>query len=307
MATVIAVDTGNVCIKTVKDQFVSGLKEYKTRPSNGESLCFEGRFYSLVNERRSYEEDKTKSIDTFILTLFGVCKYLSRYRDYEEGMDIVLSVGLPPEHMLNAAKRDAWAAYFVSYGRKIECEYNGKKYSFYIKKVDICPQGYALVFSNPEYSKLNKLYVCDIGGYTVDVIKVCKGILDNSLIRSLSLGIITYYNMAQNQVKTDTGINIDEDTINEFLETGTTNRKDVTEALQTSFTEYAKKVINKISELDGIDLRLHNVVFIGGGAKYLESEIKKVSEGVKSVTFIKDPRINAIGYQKMTERKLSRK
>lgn len=303
---IVAVDHGNAMVKTPHRIFACGLKCNKKRPSNGESIKFRGMWYTLTNER-TYLEDKTQNINCFVLTLFAIAKEITYNREYENGMEISLSVGLPPEHMYDSEKKDNWAKYFTQFGRKIEFEYNDKNFSIYIKRVDVSPQGYAAVFAEPAlFANKYKSYIVDVGGYTVDVLTVQNGVLDNHLIRSLPMGIITFFNAATNQVKTDTGINIQEDNIEEFLRTGTTNRKDVTEALERTWTEYATKLVNKLRELE-IDLRIQNVVFMGGGASYLEKEIKKVSEDSKSVNIIRDIKANAVGYKKITEYLLSKK
>ena len=302
---IVAVDHGNAMVKTPHRIFGCGLKCNKKRPSNGESLKFKGMWYTLANER-TYLEDKTQNDNYFILTLFAIAKEIIYNREYEDGMEISLSVGLPPEHMYDTEKKDNWAKYFTKFGRKIEFDYNDKNFKIYIKRVDVSPQGYAAVFAEPAlFADKYKSYIVDVGGYTVDVLTVQNGVLDNALIRSLPMGIITFFNSATNQVKTDTGINIQEDNIEEFLRTGTTNRKDVTEALQRTWSEYAQKLVNKLRELD-IDLRIQNVVFMGGGAAYLEREIKRVSEDSKSISIIRDIHTNAVGYHKITEHRLSR-
>ena len=299
---IIAVDHGNAMTKTPHRIFATGLKSNTKRPSNGECIRFKDIYYTLTQDRTIYHEDKTQSNVFFILTLFAIAKEISP-RDYEDNMEITLSVGLPPEHMFDRAKRDAWARYFTSFGRKIEFEYNDRKFSIYIKRVDVSPQGYAAVFGKPEYfPPKTKSYIVDIGGYTVDVLTLKNSVLDNTLIRSLNMGIITYFNAAISQVKTDTGITIDEDNIQDFLTTGSTNRKDVTEALKRSWADYSERLLNKLNEL-GIDLRIQNVVFVGGGAGYLEKEVIKASENSKSVSVISDIKINAIGFKKISERK----
>lgn len=283
------------------------MKSNKKRPSNGECVKFGDTYYTLTNDRTVYQEDKTQSITYFVLTLFAIAKEISFLHAYEEGMEISLSVGLPPEHMFDTEKRDAWAKYFTKYGRKIDFEYNDKKYSIYIKRVDVWPQGYAAVFAEPDlFPKTSKAYIVDVGGYTVDVLTLHNGVLDNTLIRSLNMGIITFFNSAINQVKTDTGISIDEAIIEEYLKTGKTNRKDVTEAIERSWSDYSERIINKLKELD-IDLRIQNVTFLGGGAAFLEKEVTKASEGSKSVKVIRDVKVNAIGYGKITQKKLARK
>lgn len=303
---IIAVDHGNAQVKTCHRVFTSGLKVHQKLPSNGEYVKWNGKYYTLTNDRIPYQEDKTQSVEFFVLTLFAIGKELVYSRDYEKDMDIALSVGLPPEHMFDQDKMKAWGLYFTKEGRKVDFEYNGKTYTVNIRKVNVAPQGYSIVFLNRKmFEDLSKAYIVDIGGYTIDVLTLHNAKMDNSLIRSLDMGIITYYNKAINQVKTDTGIRIDEDIINDFLKTGKSPRADVTESLTIAFDEYCRSVVNKLSEL-GIDLRIHNVTFVGGGSTFLKNNLQKASEDSKSIHFISDIKANALGYHAIMAAKLKR-
>lgn len=299
----IAIDTGNSQIKTCHNVFTSGLKVFQKKPSSGEYVKWNDKFFVLSNERITYQEDKTKSDDFKVLTLFAIAKEI-KAKEYEPGMEIALAVGLPPEHMMDAAKKNAWGTYFTSSGRKITFEYNDKEYTIFIKKVFVYPQGYAAVFLNPElYEKLTVSYIVDIGGYTMDVLKLNSMEPDPSLRRSLNLGLITFYNKAIHQVKVDTDCNVNEDDVIAFLKTGRNNRKDITESFNIALDEYCRTAQDKLSEL-GIDIRHHNVTFIGGGAAFLKDNLQKLSEGNPGLTFEEDVKVNARGYQKILEMKL---
>ena len=303
---IIAIDHGNTHIKTSHRIFKSGLNVHQKNPSCGDCIKWNDKYYTLTDQRINYMEDKTKSKDFFVLSLFAIAKELTYSKDYEPNMEIILSVGLPPEHMFDEEKKTSWGKYFTKDGRKVNFEYNGKPYSITISNVQVYPQGYSVVFLNPKlYEPLSKAYIVDIGGYTIDVMTLHNGKMDTSLIRSLGMGMITFYNLAQNRVKQDTGIDADEDIINDFLKNGTSPRKDVTESLKTAFDEYTRSVINKLKELQ-IDLRIQNVTFVGGGSVYLKDAIKEASENSKAIQFVTDLRANAQGYEKIVQAKLSK-
>lgn len=302
----IGMDHGNAMTKTTNFAIPSGIKLAQKKPASGEYLFVDGKYAIPTTERIPYQQDKTIGPEFWALTNILIIKELNRSHAYEKGMEIALSVGLPPEHMFDRDKQQAWAAYFKKKGKNVCVEYNGKQYEYSIKTVNVAPQGYAIVFLRHQYfADKSKAYIVDIGGYTIDIITLKNARLDNSLIRSLDMGIITFYNSAINQVKIDTGIRVDEDIINDFLRTGKTSKKEVTESLNIAFDAYCRKVITQLDEL-GIDLRIHNVTFMGGGSLYLQEKLKAAGEGNSDISFITDVKANAMGFQKIMEAKLKK-
>ena len=79
--------------------FTSGLRESATPPFGGEVLQYEGKYYTLVDERIPYRRDKTEDERFFILTLFAIAKEIEARGAYSaDTIPIQLAVGLPPAH-----------------------------------------------------------------------------------------------------------------------------------------------------------------------------------------------------------------
>jgi len=297
----IGIDTGNAQCKSSNFTIPSGIKEYQVKPASGDYLCENGRYYVPTSDRLHYQEDKTVSREYWVLTNILIVKELNRVHAYEKGMEIALSVGLPPEHMFNAEKIKAWGTYFKKNGKNVCIEYNGKTYEYTIKMVNVYPQGFAIVALNyADFAKLSKAYIVDIGGYTVDILTVKKAKLDPTNIASRDMGIITFYNEAISQVKKDTSRRVDEDDINDFLMNGKAGSKEVTESLKIAFDEYSRSLISFLNEMH-IDIKHHNVTFMGGGSIYLRERILAASEDNKNITFETDVNANAKGFQKYME------
>ena len=73
----IAIDHGNKQIKTTHKTFSSGLCESDTRPPFGENvLYYNGKYYTLSDQRIPYMRDKTKDERFFVLTLFAIASEL---------------------------------------------------------------------------------------------------------------------------------------------------------------------------------------------------------------------------------------
>ena len=158
---VIAVDHGNRNMKTTNYVFPSGHIESGHLPSLGvDVLVYNGKEYTIVDQRKPQKDDKTKDDDYFVSTLFAIGKELtgeagmSSVNDFEPDTgadenaamqgkslcpqdgctDIVLLVGLPPLHCKKLGKR--FADYFKNREHPINFILNSAKMS--IKISDLC-------------------------------------------------------------------------------------------------------------------------------------------------------------------------
>ena len=193
---IISVDHGNKSIKTPNTLFTSGLisseglQGFKT-----DYICWNGRYYTLTEQRISYLRDKTEDERFYVLTLFAIAKELERRKAAEtlDPIDITLLIGLPPAHYEQLHSR--FEQYFLRRREAIDFEYNGKYYSIRISKVLSYPQAFAAAVT--QYSTLKTYsvaYIIDIGGFTIDVLKLRNGRPDLAVVESFEKGVITLYN-----------------------------------------------------------------------------------------------------------------
>ena len=81
----ISVDHGNKQIKTVHTQpFTSGLIQGDTPGFGTDCLAYQGKYYTLTDQRIPYRRDKTEDERFFILTLFAIAyeiEAMGRYSD----------------------------------------------------------------------------------------------------------------------------------------------------------------------------------------------------------------------------------
>ena len=113
----VCIDHGNKQIKTASRVFTSGLVESDTRPPFGDNIMFyNGKYYTLSDQRIPYIRDKTEDDRFFILTLFAIAYEINAAGRYapDQLMDIQLAVGLPPAHYGTQYKR--FAQYFLDRG-----------------------------------------------------------------------------------------------------------------------------------------------------------------------------------------------
>ena len=69
---IIPMDHGNRNLKTAQHVFTSGFIESDCKPVLGDYLYYNGRYYTLSEQRIPYMRDKTGDERFFILTLFGI-------------------------------------------------------------------------------------------------------------------------------------------------------------------------------------------------------------------------------------------
>ena len=139
----ICIDHGNKQIKTIHRTFTSGLVESDTRPPFGDNTMFyNGKYYTLSDQRIPYIRDKTEDDRFFVLTLFAIAFEINIAGQYmtDKLIDIQLAVGLPPAHYGTQYKK--FAQYFLDRG-VISFECNGRVYSVCITEAVCFPQALA--------------------------------------------------------------------------------------------------------------------------------------------------------------------
>ena len=295
---IISVDHGNKSIKTPHAIFTSGLvmsdglQGFKT-----DYIGWNGKYYSLTERRISYLRDKTEDDRFFILTLFAIAKELE-YRDVSETLDpieITLLVGLPPAHYEQLHSR--FEQYFLRRREAIDFEYNGKYYSVRINKVLSYPQAFAAAVTQYSTLKAHSVaYIIDIGGFTIDVLKLRFGRPDLEVVESFEKGVITLYNSIASKCNSQYARILEECEIDEVIRNQPTVLPGEVQQLIRSMTaDFLAEFYNFLRER-GIDVSTSKCVFAGGGSLLLRGMIER-SNKVAFPIFIEDIHANAIGYE----------
>ncbi len=301
---IIAVDHGNYAIKTPNFAFVSGLSEHMVKPPMAEEILeCDGRFWTLSGKRLNYMRDKTQDDRYFILTLFAIAREMESAGHYMPAEQIDLAVGLPPEHF--GVLREKFARYFKRDG-VFKFAYKDKPYSITIRSVSVYPQAYAAVIPQSNLVvRTSSMFVVDIGGYTTDVLLLRKGKLDPQFCRSLETGIITMNNEIVRKVGALHDMRIEDEHISAVLSgQDTILPQDVKDTICNETQRHAKDILNQLRELQ-VDLRSNPAVFTGGGSILLRPFLEN-SPLVAKADFVESPNANAIGYEMLARRQLSR-
>ena len=295
---IISVDHGNKSIKTPHAIFTSGLvmsdglQGFKT-----DYIGWNGKYYSLTERRISYLRDKTEDDRFYILTLFAIAKELE-YRDVSETLDpieITLLVGLPPAHYEQLHSR--FEQYFLRRREAIDFEYNGKYYSVRINKVLSYPQAFAAAVTQYSTLKVHSVaYIIDIGGFTIDVLKLRFGRPDLEVVESFEKGVITLYNSIASKCNSQYARILEECEIDEVIRNQPTVLPGEVQQLIRSMTaDFLAEFYNFLRER-GIDVSTSKCVFAGGGSLLLRGMIERGNK-VAFPIFIEDIHANAIGYE----------
>lgn len=304
MSILVAVDHGNYAIKTPNFSFTSGLLELSGKATihQTEIVEYNGRLWTLSNERIRYMRDKTQDDRYFILTLFAIAKELENMGVDSPLEQIDLAVGLPPEHYVTL--RDKFKEYFTR--GKVNFVYNDRPISLVIRHVFVFPQAYAAVASRAQDMRdMPMAYIVDIGGYTTDVLLMRDGFPDLKICRSLEIGVITMYNPIIGLIGAKHDMLIEDGHINAILQNKRTSLPDdIQVSIHEAVKLHANETVNQLRELR-VDLRANPAVFIGGGALLFEKYLKE-SPLVMRAEFEKNPKANAIGYKLLGERQLKK-
>lgn len=292
---IVPIDHGNRNLKTEQHVFISGILESDCRPVLGEFLQYNGRYYTLSEQRIPYMRDKSSDERFFILTLFGIVMEAERQRINAEDtiLQVELPVGLPPKHY--GALHKKFRDYFMDRGRQCLI-YKGREYQLEITDAAVFPQDYAAAMTiYPKISAFNKVTTVDVGGFTLDYLLLRGGRPDLSVCDSLEKGVITLYNTIISRVNSEYDILLEDADIDSIIKGEKTDYDiQVARMVQEMTKTYVDDLLGTLRER-GIDLKTGCVVFIGGGALLLREYLEN-SDKVGKCVFIEDICANAKGY-----------
>ena len=292
----IAIDHGNKQIKTAHTQpFTSGLIQSDTPGFGTDFLMYQGKYYTLTDQRIPYRRDKTEDERFFVLTLFAIAREVEAMGQYSSNlMRIQLAVGLPPAHFGMQTKR--FTGYFDGRGA-ITFQFRGKPYAVFIERIACFPQSFsAAVATVKNLTAIPKAVVVDIGGFTADYVCLRNGVPDMAACDSMEYGVILLYNRIRARVNAELDILLDEDEIDRVLRgEGKDIALKVKEVIEWEAQEFVNDLLSGLRERM-IELKSGKLIFLGGGAMLLRRQIE-ASGKIGQATFVEDINANAKGYE----------
>lgn len=309
---IFSVDTGNKQFKTDHFTFTTGINDSNTKPALTEDVLeYQGKYYTLSEKRMKYTREKYTDERFFILTLFGLGKeiYAQYTRDGSrpnpnKERSVTILLGLPLAHYSN--QYEQFEKFFTD-RNTVEFTYRDLDIKVKFDYAMTFVQGYAAIMPYEDILEEGRIIILDMGGFTLDIIKIIDGgiIIEDS--KTLEMGVIPFYNKVIDEVNAsydliltekdidaiilkDNNLNLEEDTY-----------KNIRKIIEDTAQNHIAEIVRELRE-DKIDLRTYLTVFVGGGPLLLKSYIEKFKKERKTIgrmRFIKDINANCKGYKIM--------
>lgn len=270
---IIGIDHGYAAMKTKSTSFPSGVVEYEHEPfTKADVLEYGGRFYVVGSGRQPLLKDKTSNESYYLLTLAAIAKELEQR--HSEAREIILAAGLP----LTGFGRDRvrFSRYLMRDGKDISFKYEGRPYSIRIKHVLLYPQGYAAMLAHIDLiAREPSVILADIGGWTVDCMRLDNRKPNAATCRSIELGMIRCTDESAEQVRRSLGLSLTAAQIEAILADAPCSvSPEVKRIVTEQGKAYFERLLSAIAE-SGFDVKATPIVFMGGGAALVERHISE--------------------------------
>mgnify|MGYP004485369635 CR=1 FL=1 len=297
---IIGIDHGYASIKTASFAFPSGVAAFDSPPPVQQGLLeFEDRFFVCGGGRQPLSKDKTVNKNYFLLTLAALAKEIG-HRTGQGKAEVVIAAGLP----LTGFGRDksAFRRYLLSHSQPMKFRFEGMEYEINILDAVIQPQGYCAIAVNPAILRDEpSVVVADIGGWTVDLMRIDRGNVDTGACRSLEMGMIRCMDEVKEQVRRSLGISMTDAQVQAVLSEEACSVPEQAKAIVLRHGRlYVERVLSEISEC-GFDLKAIPVVFMGGGAKIVKPRVAPC-DGLCRVICLDDVCVNAKAFEAVAGR-----
>lgn len=292
----IGIDHGYAAMKTSHFSFPTGLVEYEHEPyTSKDVLEYGGKYYVVGSGRQPLQKDKTITEDYYLLTLAAIAKELE-HRGAEHTSNIHLAAGLPLTNFGRDKKK--FRAYLLRDGKPVSFRYEDSDYIITIADVSLFPQGYAAVLTQSELLDEPSVIVADIGGWTVDLMRLDNRIPNAATCRSLELGMIRCIDEISEQVRRLFGVSMTTAQIESVLQGNTSSVEDRIRAIiHAQADKYIKALLSAIME-SGLDAHAMPTIFLGGGAALMKRRVT-ATEGLCRPLILDDVCLNAKGYERL--------
>lgn len=292
----IGIDHGYAAMKTAHFSFPTGLVAYEHEPyTRKDVLEYGGRYYVVGSGRQPLQKDKTVTEDYYLLTLAAIAKELA-YRQTERTVSAHLAAGLP----LTSFGRDkkSFRDYLLRGGKPTSFRYDGLDYTVRVAEVSLFPQGYAAMLTQSGLLDEPSVIVVDIGGWTVDLMRLDNRIPNAATCRSLELGMIRCLDEISEQIRRALGLSMTAAQIESVLWGDAGSVEDgAKEIIHREAGAYVLRLLSAITE-SGLDVRAMPTVFLGGGAALLKRHLPPTAALCRPF-ILDDVSLNAKGFERL--------
>ena len=294
---VIGIDHGYYAIKGANVCFPTGTSVYDYEPYTMQNvLQYAGKYYVCGTGRQTLLKNKTANDTYYLLTLAALAQEI-RYRRAEKKTSVVLAAGLPLAGF--GREKRSFREYLMRKEQPVRFLYEREAYELFIEDVKLFPQGYSALALHPEYvNREPSVLLVDIGGWTVDLMRLDNAVPNAATCRSLELGIIRCIDEIMEQVRRSTGLSVTDVQVERVLN-GNPCSMDQTakEIILRHGRIYAERILSAIMEA-GFDLKAVPSVFMGGGSAILKRHVRP-QDGICRGAYLTDVHVNAAGYERL--------
>ena len=292
----IGVDHGYAAMKSKNFSFPTGLVGYDHEPYTQQNMLeYGGKFYVVGSGRQPLQKNKTATEDYYLMTLAAIALELS-HRGAETTADVHLAAGLP----LTSFGRDKkkFREYLLRDSQPVSFRYEGNDYRITITEVSLFPQGYAAVLTQNELLDEPSVIVADIGGWTVDLMRLDNRIPNAATCRSLELGMIRCLDEVAEQIRRSMGLSMTAAQIESVLRGGVSSVDEkAKQIIHREAGAYVRRLLSAITE-SGLDVRAMPAIFLGGGASLMKRHVS-ATDGLCRPLILDDVCLNAKGYERL--------
>ena len=312
---VITVDPGKYATKSVTGEGGNGVrvsfrtKTFKLREGvdldiqgNSFKIDFNDETYVLGDqgEEVNYSVNKA-TINHKLATYTAITQLLG------DSNNVKLVLGCPTSIYKNKEMRDVYKKYILDDGL-VNITVNNRDYAFNIENALILPEGYGVVFLEPELFKNNRVAVADLGGLNFNFAVYDNLIPEISSMFTSNLGSNELETILINELNIKYGISFTSSDIQHIIRQGGVKVKgeidrESTKIINTVLEQYMVRLIQEAKK-NNFNLELMDVVFVGGTSLFLE---KKIKEHLPHAIIPKNPQwANVIGFHKFGRLKYER-
>lgn len=301
---IIGIDHGYSAMKTKHCCFSSGVTAYEHEPyTNRGVLQYEGKYYVCGTGRQPLIRTKTENQNYYLLTLAAIAQEL-QFRGAPPKADVVLAAGLPLTTFGREKKN--FREYLLGKKNPAAFRYEGISYEIFISDVKLFPQGYSAMAVRPDvFAGEPSVLLADIGGWTLDIMRLDNGVPNAATCRSLELGVIRCQEEALEAVRRDTGLSVTEAQVERVLGGKHCSvPEEAARLIRQTGRAYIQRILSAIMEC-GFDLQAVPAVVVGGGAGLFKRFVTDQDRLCRFVT-LPDANLNAAGFERLAGQMLKR-
>ncbi len=154
--------------------------------------------------RQPILRNKMENDNYYLLTLAAIAKEIQQ-RGAKTECSVTIAAGLPLAGF--GREKKPFREYLLRSYQLVCFKFEGIPYKVTIKDVKLFPQGYSAIALHPELIQNEpSVLLMDIGGWTVDLMRLDNNVPNAATCRSLELGMIRCIDEVKEQVRRDVGL-----------------------------------------------------------------------------------------------------